>query len=96
MKQRETHYACKDGRRLPFKQWHGIGYGFSVMPMDTRAHKIRHDATGEIHQPPGKYGPGNDSLMMALYCNYFPESYARHCFGSKLVDSAMTETVNVG
>jgi hypothetical protein len=81
-------YSCHDGTQLPFKEWYSFNNGFSIMPMKTK-HRIRHDATNEIHKPPNIIGPGNDRLMMALYKKEFPIDYATYCFGHKLV----TETL---
>lgn len=83
---KQEKYTLKNGEQIPFGQWQPIGRGFSIM-LGRRVHKIRHDASGAISAPPGKYGPGNDALSMALYTGAFPESYARYCFGDVVEES---------
>ena len=84
-------FTTKFGNVLPFKEWHDIGHGFSIMPMKTR-HKLRFNETGETHQPSFKIGPGNDSLMMALYREQFPVEYAAYCFGYDLLEQQGVDT----
>lgn len=74
-------FKTKSGKVLPYGEWVPLCEGFSICPMK-RIHKVRYDVTGEIKKPPFKIGPGNDSLMMALYTESIPVAYLNYLFGN--------------